>query len=205
MAAPSYNGERLIVFINPEKCTGCKSCEIACAVEKSKSKNLFEAIYEEPTPRTRTKVILAELFNFPSRCQHCEEAPCLSVCPTAAIEKSSEGFILLNERRCIGCLMCVIACPFGHPIYERSYKSVLKCDLCVERVRKGLLPACVEACPTEALLFGTVEEITYLIKEESSKKLIQGLKMPEVVVIRGISEGPKTSSFYLAYSKVKWY
>lgn len=205
MATPSYDSDRLMVYINPAKCTGCKSCEVACAVEKSESKNLFEAIFEKPIPKARTKVILVDFFNFPARCQHCEEAPCLNVCPTSAIGKSPEGYILLEEKRCIGCLMCVIACPFGHPRYEREYKSILKCDLCIERVREGKLPACVEACPTEALLFGTVEEITERVKRESSEKLLQGFKTPEVVMIKESTEEAKLSSVYSAYLKVKWY
>ncbi len=205
MTIPSNEAERLMVYINPERCTGCRSCEIACAVEKSKSKSLYEAIFERPAPKPRTKVIVAELLNVPARCQHCEDAPCLSVCPTSAIEKTQEGFITLNERRCIGCLMCVIACPFGHPRYEREYKSALKCDLCAERVRRGDLPACVEACPTEALLFGTVEEVTEIVKRESLRGLLQGLKAPEVVIIKGEKGESKLPNLYMAYSRVRWY
>ncbi len=211
MATSSGDPERLMVYINPEKCMGCKSCEIACAIEHSLSKNLFEAIFESPLPKARTKVIVADLFNVPMRCQHCEDAPCINVCPTGAITKTPEGFISLKTEKCIGCLMCVLACPFGHPRYESEYKSVLKCGFCADRVREGRLPACVEACPTGALLFGTVEEIMDEVKKESAERLVQGLKTPEVVLVKAepakgeTPTGVKPTDVYLAYLKVKWY
>ena len=159
-----------IVYINPEKCTGCRSCEMACAVEHSRSKDLYEAIFEEPTPKPRLKVVAVDFFNVPMRCQHCEEAPCLDVCPTGAILKTEEGFVVLNQNSCIGCLMCVMVCPFGHPKYEPEYRSVLKCDFCVDKVRQKSEPACVEACPTNALRYGALEEILDGIKKDGAER-----------------------------------
>ncbi|MBO8175553.1 MAG: 4Fe-4S binding protein [Thermococcus sp.] len=203
--------ERPTIYIDPKKCMGCRSCEIACAVEHSTSKTLFGAIFERPTPKPRLKVVVADFFNVPLRCQHCEDAPCMKVCPTGAIKKSEEGFVILNANKCIGCLMCVMACPFGHPKYEPEYKVVLKCDSCIERVREGREPACVEACPTKALKFGTLEEILDEIRKERAEELISGLKVPGIVYMEPVIEEKKKEEkvspmdVYTAYLEVKWY
>ncbi|HIP89310.1 MAG TPA: 4Fe-4S dicluster domain-containing protein [Thermococcus paralvinellae] len=203
--------EKPTIYINPEKCIGCRSCEVACAVEHSMSKNLFGAIFEKPTPKPRIKVVVADFFNVPMRCQHCEDAPCERVCPTGAIEKSEEGFVLLNSNKCIGCLMCVMACPFGHPKYETEYKVVLKCDFCVDRIREGNEPACVEACPTRALKFGTLEELLDEIRRDRAEQFISGLKVPGLIYTKPVSEEKRGEEkvrlmdLYMAYSKVKWY
>ncbi len=203
--------ERPTVYIDPEKCMGCRSCEIACAIEHSASKNIFGAIFEKPKPKPRIKVVSADFFNVPMRCQHCEDAPCENVCPTGAIRKSEEGFVILDSNKCIGCLMCIMACPFGHPKYEVEYKVVLKCDFCIDRIREGREPACVEACPTGAMTFGTLEEILNRIRKEKAEKLISGLKVPGIVYMKPVVETEKEEEkvrpvdVYIAYSKARWY
>lgn len=211
MALLGADLEKPTIYIDPEKCMGCRSCEIACAIEHSSSKSIFGAILEKPTPKPRVKVIVADFFNVPVRCQHCEDAPCMKVCPTGAIQKSEEGFVILDANKCIGCLMCVMDCPFGHPKYEAEYKVVLKCDSCIERVREGKEPACVEACPTGALRFGALEKILAEIRREGAEKLISGLKVPGIVYMKPVVEEKKEEEkvrpvdVYVAYSKVKWY
>lgn len=107
--------------------------------------------------------------------------------------------------------MCVMACPFGHPKYEPEYKVVLKCDSCIERVREGREPACVEACPTKALKFGTLEEILDEIRKERAEELISGLKVPGIVYMKPVVEEKKKEErispmdVYAAYLEVKWY
>jgi len=148
----------LVVF--SEKCLGCRSCEIACAVEHSKSKQLFQALYEDPLPQHRVEVESVESVNIPLQCRHCEDAPCVAVCPTHALEKPSvDSPVTLNDKLCIGCRWCVLVCPFGVIKMRRDGKAVVKCDLCWERQKKGMQPACVEACPTGALAFVEVEEM----------------------------------------------
>lgn len=152
------------VFIEPEKCVACKSCEIACAVEQSESKALFQAILEKPLPQPLVRVELIsdapmalERLTSPLQCRHCEDAPCVTVCPTKALEKlETEGPVTLHEELCIGCKWCIQVCPFGVISLRRDGKVITKCDLCFGR-EGG--PACVEACPTDALRFMTVEEL----------------------------------------------
>jgi len=203
--------DKLTVYIDPSKCMGCRSCEMACAIEHSMSKDLFGAIQEKPTPKPRLKVVVADFFNVPMRCQHCEDAPCMKACPTGAISKTEEGFVVLNPNKCIGCLMCVMACPFGHPKYEPEYKVVLKCDSCVERVREGKPPACVEACPTGAMKFGRLSDILEEVRKEKAENLISGMKGPGMVYVKPIVEKKeeeepfKPMDLYRMYTSVRWY
>jgi len=170
------------VFINAERCTGCKSCEIACAVQHSKSKNLFTAIFEDPPPQKRTYVEQVINLSYPSRCMHCIDAPCIKACPRSAMgwDKELER-VTVNKDRCIGCFMCAMVCPFGAISIRRPQGTALKCDLCGSRLREGMIPACVEACPTKALVFGEIEELSKTkrigmaeIIAYSKKDLIEG-------------------------------
>jgi carbon-monoxide dehydrogenase iron sulfur subunit len=139
------------ILVNPERCVACKSCEIACAVNRSSlSKRLPEAIYETPAPLARVRVEDTGTDNgFPVQCRHCEDAPCLDACPAKALYRDAGGLVLLHDERCIGCWMCVMVCPFGAPQPFRQVRKMLKCDQCT-----GMdAPFCVESCPTGALVF----------------------------------------------------
>jgi len=139
--------------INIERCLGCHSCELACAVEHSRSKILSEAIKESPPPGYRVSVIGVDGAVGPLQCRHCDDAACVMVCPSGALVKSEEGPVFLNYSLCVGCQLCVIACPFGVIYSDREGKAVIKCDLCRERLGREEDPACVTACPTGALRF----------------------------------------------------
>jgi anaerobic carbon-monoxide dehydrogenase iron sulfur subunit len=145
------------IFVNSERCVACKSCEIACALNRSSlNKRLPEAIYEAPSPLSRVRVEDTDTDNgFPIQCRHCEDAPCLDACPAKALYREPEGLVLLHDERCIGCWMCVMVCPFGAPQPFRHFRKMIKCDSCT-----GMdAPFCVESCPTRALLFLDPEEI----------------------------------------------
>lgn len=196
------------LYIDPTRCTGCKACEIACAVEHSLSKNIYGAVLETPKPRPRVSVIPVDEIRVPMQCRHCEDAPCMAICPTKALYRSENGFVVVDEMKCIGCRMCVVACPFGHPAFDYERKIVLKCDGCTERVSEGKVPACVEACPTGALIFGTLDEIMAKIRKErvapflyEAVKLVPGeeKKLPPVKI-----ESP-LSTLLKMYDSVRWY
>jgi anaerobic carbon-monoxide dehydrogenase iron sulfur subunit len=156
------------VFVNPERCIGCRQCEFACAVEASQSGDPTAALFEQPPPHTRIHVEAGEIMNtsFPERCRHCDPAPCLQVCPTGAIYRDAdEHLVLIDQTRCIGCAMCAIVCPFDavtfHPAAGNSdgHPVAIKCDGCVQRVKQGLEPACVEVCKVDALVYGEINEL----------------------------------------------
>jgi carbon-monoxide dehydrogenase iron sulfur subunit len=150
-------GNQRKVYARPDLCTGCRSCEIACVVEHSVSKNLFAALYETPAPRYRMIVQAANGLKLPLNCRHCSEPDCLFACKSGAISKNPvTSEVQINLAKCVGCWMCVMVCPFGavHPDMERTQAT--KCDLCPDRASG---PACVVSCPTKALRFGSKDEI----------------------------------------------
>ncbi len=148
-----------IIVVDANKCMSCHSCELQCAVAHSKSKDLLKAIHEEPRPENR--VILEQLGDktMPLHCRHCEDAPCITVCPTGAVfRKSADYPVIVDNDKCIGCHECILICPFGVMRKGKDTKTVIKCDLCAARLHQGQNPACVDACPTHAIEFLTVEE-----------------------------------------------
>lgn len=130
------------ILTDPEKCIGCRTCEVACMMSHQSS-----ATPEAFTSRIR--VVKGGTFTTAVGCHQCEDAPCANVCPTGAIHRAA-GAWLVKQSRCIGCKSCMVACPFGamqvRVVEDRV--QALKCDLCAHR-EGG--PACVEACPTHAL------------------------------------------------------
>ena len=168
--------ERLL-FVDVSRCLACKSCELACAVEHSASKDLVAAIKEEPRPTSRVKVEAAQEAAVPLQCRHCEDAPCVTICPTKAIEKLGLNQpVLIKDERCIGCKFCVMVCPFGVITLRGDGKVALKCDLCLARQEEGREPACVEACRTGALKFLTVDEITAKKRRSAAEALVEASK-----------------------------
>jgi len=167
--------EGFIIYVDVEKCLGCLSCYFACAVEHSLTKNPYTAFREVPKPLPRTRVIPVQKYNVPMRCMHCEKPPCVDVCPTEALIKTPEGPVLLQEPLCIGCKGCILACPYGAISLDLARKIIVKCDLCADRIRKGLLPACVEACPTKALSYGKVEDVLLERRKAKAEEIIRGV------------------------------
>jgi len=139
-----------IIVTDYRRCVGCHSCELACAISKSKSQTLLEAILEEPRPASRVRVVAVQRHPIPMQCPQCEDAPCAAVCPTKALYRlTPENPVVFQEALCIGCSSCVLVCPFG-AIRKAPGGVMAKCDLCIARLEQGKLPACVEACPTNA-------------------------------------------------------
>lgn len=134
------------------RCLGCHTCELSCAIAHSASGDLVAIVEAGEKPGYRIHVEHYGPKAIPLSCQHCEEAACVLACPTGAVHRYAPGKpVLVDELKCIGCSMCVQACPFGVMAMRPSGKVALKCDLCIARLAKGLEPACVSSCPTRAL------------------------------------------------------
>jgi carbon-monoxide dehydrogenase iron sulfur subunit len=140
------------ITVSIERCMGCHTCELACAVAHSKATELVAVAAAGERPGYRIPVEHYGPKAIPLSCQHCEEPACELACPTGAVRRLSPGKpVLLDEAKCIGCSMCVQACPFGVMAMRPTGKAAFKCDLCVQRLAKGLQPACMSSCPTRAL------------------------------------------------------
>ena len=162
-----------MIVVKVEKCLGCKSCELACAVAHSSTKDMNSLVCFSERPGYRVHVEAYEHRAVPVHCNHCEDAPCMSACPTGAIHREEEkGPVLFDIARCIGCKMCIQACPFGMIAMRLDGKGILKCDLCMERLAVGQEPACVEACPTKALVFCDEEQGNQAKRREAARRLV---------------------------------
>jgi anaerobic carbon-monoxide dehydrogenase iron sulfur subunit len=139
------------IYVIAEKCNGCMNCVVAC--QKSHANSEFYAPIRDSEP-ARIHLQVVEKSPFPLVCRHCEEPACVKACMTGAMRKDEKTGIVSNEynpQKCVGCWMCVMACPFGviSPKQVDDRKIAVKCDMCVNRG----YPACVESCPTSAIVY----------------------------------------------------
>nr|WP_319515820.1 4Fe-4S dicluster domain-containing protein [uncultured Cohaesibacter sp.] len=152
-----------IIYVDPQKCLGCHSCEFSCAMAHSASTSMFD-VEAMKDAVSRTHVVRVDDINVPMQCRHCEDAPCTKVCPTGALRQAEgQGSVSINEQSCIGCKLCSMVCPFGvisvvaRPDQQANATSnnaiATKCDLCEEwRAQNGETEtACEKACPTDAI------------------------------------------------------
>ena len=154
---------RKLLLIHPDKCQGCMTCEMVCSAKHENSINPFQS---------RIKIIKwdSEGEGFPTVCAQCEEAPCKMVCPVQAVSRDEElGRVTVNYDTCIGCRMCVFACPFGVMQFDSINSRVIKCDLCDGD------PICVKFCPYEALEYVDRGELSTPKRRTQAKKLLEYL------------------------------
>ncbi len=141
--------------IDHTRCIGCHACTTAC-----KSEN------QVPLGVTRTYVKYAEVGVFPgvrrsfqvTRCNQCDDAPCVEACPTSAMFRRADGIVDFDKSACIGCKACIAACPYDAIFINPEDHSAEKCNFCAHRIDLGLEPACVVVCPTEAILVGDLDD-----------------------------------------------
>ncbi|MBW2147630.1 MAG: 4Fe-4S dicluster domain-containing protein [Deltaproteobacteria bacterium] len=180
---PAGSDDRLGVLSDLSKCVGCRVCEEACneANKLPEPKIPFdeESIFEEIRRPTVDAYTVVNRFPNPNpegdpvyvkrQCMHCNEPACASACLVNAFTKTPEGSVIYNEKVCIGCRYCIMACPFYIPAYSYSSAfrpAVLKCTMCYERISKeGGVPACVESCPEEAVIFGKRRDLIHIAME----------------------------------------
>ena len=167
------------VGIDIEKCIGCGMCAKSCKsendvpnepfyfrswVEQYTIKNDGEINVVSPNggidgfKQTIAEDEIFKTFFVPKMCNHCAKSPCTQVCPVGATFESPEGIALVDEKYCIGCSYCIQACPYGCRYLHPEKKTADKCTLCYHRITKGLLPACVEVCPTGARIYGDLND-----------------------------------------------
>jgi len=145
-----------VMVIDARRCYGVQACTVACKAE-----------YKVPLGENRSWVEEIEKGNYPNvtrsflprLCNHCDEPPCVPVCPTGATFKRDEdGIVVIDKDVCIGCKSCIQACPYDQRFLNEDTHTADKCDFCIHRVSQGLQPACVEACPSRARIFGDLND-----------------------------------------------
>jgi tetrathionate reductase subunit B len=165
--------------VDVDKCIGCNRCVEACKAENNvpdepfffrtwieryqihqdgevtveciSTKTPEQRLAEQAEPLDPTVV---HTFFVPKLCNQCAHPPCVQVCPVGATFQTVDGVVLVDELRCIGCRYCIQACPYGARYLNPMTRTADKCTFCYHRITKGMLPACVEVCPTEARVFG---------------------------------------------------
>ncbi len=152
------------LFVNTEYCMGCNTCEVACKQEHELPIGPRWMRVDADVPRKIAgKLILRYIV---SHCLHCSHPPCKDVCPVNAITKREDGIVLIDEELCTGCKDCVEACPLKVMQIDNKKEVAQKCDLCVDRLDRGLQPACVAACPSHCIYSGDIREITERLGKE---------------------------------------
>jgi Fe-S-cluster-containing dehydrogenase component len=148
MSVPGH----LNFYIDPARCIGCQACVQACT-ECDTHKGI-SMIHLETVDRAHSTQTI------PVVCMHCDSPTCAEVCPADAIKRTPDGVVQSARKpRCIACNNCVLACPFGVPKMKVEFELMMKCDMCYDRSSIGLKPMCASVCPSQALFFGTREEI----------------------------------------------
>ena len=200
----SVSGEgrekNLAMCILVDRCIGCGMCVRACKKEnnvppdKPISRTWVEGyVVNIRVPYTESevkKVVMntvenpfdefeweeGKRFFVPKLCNHCQRAPCVRVCPVNARFYTEEGIVLVDKNSCIGCKYCVTACPYGATYIHPEEKVTDKCTYCYHRLKRELKPACVQACPTKARVFGDINdpssEISRILREEKIDVLL---------------------------------
>jgi len=171
---PKSTTRKLGLVIDLDTCVGCHACVISCKEWNTSNYGVplsdINAYGAEPsgtflnrvhTYEAKSTGCNAQTVHFPKSCLHCEDAPCVTVCPTGASYKRQEdGIVLVNEDRCIGCSLCAWACPYGAREMDAVAGVMKKCTLCVDRIynenipEEDRIPACVRTCPAGARHFG---------------------------------------------------
>ncbi len=171
--------------IDNRKCIGCHACTTACKSE-----------HEVPVGVNRTWVKQVEKGTFPNtrrlfsvmRCNHCTDAPCVSICPTEALFTREDGIVDFNSDRCIGCKSCMQACPYDALYIDPETHTAAKCNYCAHRIDIGLEPACVNVCPEEAIISGNMEDPDTKIAKLLAKQPVK-VRKPE--------KGTQPNLFYI--------
>jgi molybdopterin-containing oxidoreductase family iron-sulfur binding subunit len=204
---------RYAMVIDLKRCTGCFACVMACKVEHQTPPKVFWA---KVLRYERGKYPVVTRQPIPVLCMHCKEPECEKVCPTGATKKREDGIVIVDNKVCVGCRYCVVACPYGARYFvpkwtdyftgkdqpsskyaeyarkkwlaENDKGVVTKCTFCVERVEKDRKPACVDACPAEARTFGDLDDPLSEVSQLIKRR--KGFRLQE-------EQGTEPSVYYL--------
>jgi len=185
---------KLAMVIDSSLCIDCRACKVACKVENRVPEGHWRNWVKQQAPAPETLVEnpkAARLHFQPGNCMHCDEATCVTACPTGATYRNPEdNTIQVNKKLCIGCGSCIPACPYGARYRHPEQRVVDKCDFCAARRARGEDPACVVTCPTKARVFGDLND--------PSSDAARLLKQKPTVRVVGNYTDTKPNLYYLA-------
>ena len=165
------------MVIDLTRCLACDACTVACQAQNELDDH-ERWIRVETQESGRFPVVTRKFLTV--QCMHCDNPPCVRVCPTGASFKLKDGFVLINQDLCVGCKYCVVACPYQARVFYERTGVTGKCIFCRSRVLKGVQPACVIACPTGARSFGDLtdprSEVSRLIVKKKASQLRPDLR-----------------------------
>ncbi len=155
MTAPD-DGKAYGWIVDTRRCFGCHACEVACKAENDVPLGNYirQTVYHD---HQRENGAVARIMA-PMACQHCEDAPCIKACPCGALHKGAGGSVQVNYDKCSGHASCKDACPYGAIYIDPVANQAVKCHNCTHRVDEGMEPACVSTCPSDALIFGDLND-----------------------------------------------
>ncbi len=164
---------RYAMLIDLRRCYGCHACSVSCKAQFNVPLGVWRSWVKTAErgqyPNTR-------MFFLPVLCNHCENPPCVPVCPTGATYQRTDGIVVVNEEKCIGCKYCIQNCPYESRFSHPEKKVANKCDFCIDRVEKGLVPSCVNTCPSNARVFGNINDPNSEISKLIARNPVRVLK-----------------------------
>ncbi|GAB6175802.1 hypothetical protein JCM16814_06930 [Desulfobaculum senezii] len=161
---------KYMIKTNQDRCISCNACEVHC-----KQKNAVPPgarLGQMVTVGPLKKAGKPKIMNLFMPCFHCEQPWCVAACPTEAMQRREDGIVFVDQELCVGCKACIIACPWNIPQWDETTGKVLKCDLCMDRIDRGLEPACVTACTTHALEFVSPNAASRTARERHGQKML---------------------------------
>jgi tetrathionate reductase subunit B len=145
------------MLIDLRRCIGCQSCTVSCTIENQTPQGAFRTTVNQYQVKLADSDEVTNVL-LPRLCNHCDDPPCVPVCPVQATFQRKDGIVVIDNTRCVGCAYCVQACPYDARFINHTTQTADKCTFCAHRLEVGLLPACVESCVGGARIIGDLHD-----------------------------------------------